>query len=314
MCVKLKVLVTGGCGFIGYNLVERLIRENCEIYVVDNLVRGSKENIHPGVYYYFEDINEFLKRKWIYSHKIDIIYHLAGLARVQPSFEKPIDTMITNVIGTQAVLEIARQFDSLVIYAGSSSSITDPYISPYASSKKMGEDMCKTYHLSYGVNVITARFFNVFGNRQLLDPVMGNLMGIWQYQYLNKLPLTIIKDACVKRRSFTRVEDIVEGLIRMSCLPEEEFDGQYINLGRDVNYSVDEISKIFIKYADRRIEWDEIKPREGEPKESLADLTHTYELLNFKPTLDVESYIKQWFEDVHSGKITKVSQIARSVK
>ncbi len=138
-----KILVTGGCGFVGSNLVDLLVEEN-DVYVVDNLITGKKENCNSKAKYIFEDIRE------VFSGEIpddlsdvEVVFHLAALARIQPSFNRPVETIDVNVRGTSMVCGFAKKVGAKLVYAGSSSFYAGVYLNPYAFSKWQGEEVWK---------------------------------------------------------------------------------------------------------------------------------------------------------------------------
>jgi len=147
-----KVLVTGGAGFIGSNLAEALLEKGHEVHIWDNLSTGKKENIPEGAKFYATDLSRGGQR--LRDHgDFEVIYHLAALARIQPSFEKPVLTSLANVSGTLTVLELAKSIGAKVVYAGSSSFYHDPYANPYTFTKWIGEEYCKMYNQVYNVPV-----------------------------------------------------------------------------------------------------------------------------------------------------------------
>ena len=223
---KKTILVTGGKGFIGSALVNRLELLGHNVEVLDNRNR-TIDNI---------DIAQFREQD------ADIVFHLAAESRVQPSFDRPVDTFHTNVTGTANVCQFAVNKGAKLVYAGSSSKHHNPYDSPYASSKWLGEEVVKTYKECYGLNAEIARFYNVYGPGEALDPVNGNVIGIWRYNVEQNLPLKIVGDGG-QRRDFTHVDDIVDGLIRIAFKDEKHEDAW--ELGTGVNYSVNELAGMF---------------------------------------------------------------------
>ena len=155
-----KILVTGGAGFIGYNLVKKLHEQGHKVIVIDDYSTGTQNNQIDGVIYKEMDIEQI---EYIKGDSIDLCYHLAAQSRVQPSFDDPTECFRVNVLGTQKVMEWAHHNDIEVVYAGSSSKHHDPSDSPYAMFKYLGEEVCKLYKKTYQVGVQIARFYNVYG-------------------------------------------------------------------------------------------------------------------------------------------------------
>ena len=187
-----KVLVTGGLGFVGSTLVKKLKQEGgYDITVMDNLSSPSSNASYKeeGVKYIIDDIlnidNVFYK-----DLSFDIIYHLAGLARIQPSFKNPVKYFYNNTFGTVKICDLARRCNAKIIYAGSSSAYSGTMNSPYAYAKYNGEEICKLFSKLYDMSAVTARFFNVYGNRQPVEGKFATVIGIFERQYKNKEPLT----------------------------------------------------------------------------------------------------------------------------
>ena len=153
----MKILVTGGVGFIGTALIKKLLNEGYNVHSLDNYEVGLKENEVDGCNYHVGDIENI----HLMDKDFNLIFHLAALSRIQPSFNNPTETFRVNTIGTQDVCEFARLSGAKVIYAGSSSRWHNPYQSPYAACKHMGEEACKMYKKTYGINIEIVRFYNV---------------------------------------------------------------------------------------------------------------------------------------------------------
>ena len=272
-----KILVTGGVGFIGTNLIKRLLSEGYEVISVDNYSTGKKENEQEGCVYHDLDIND---RELNFN--VDVIFHIAALARIQPSLIRPQETIEANVNGTLNVLELARKNNTPVIFAGSSSFHHGLYGSSYAWSKHAGEQLCKLYSEVYGLNTSICRFYNVYGPHQLEDGEYSTVLGIFERQYRNDEPLTITGKG-EQRRDFTHVDDIVDGLYR--CM-DKDLKAEIFELGRGVIYSINEIVDMF--GAERKY----IPARSGEYDVTLCTDTKAHEMLGWTPTRNLEDYIK----------------------
>tara|TARA_Y100000996_G_scaffold363947_1_gene307925 strand:- start:156 stop:1019 length:864 start_codon:yes stop_codon:yes gene_type:complete len=276
----MNVLVTGGAGFIGTHLTKRLVRENNKVDVLDDFSRGKKENKIEKVNYINRDVRQELNDLEDY----DVIFHLAALARIQPSFDEPLKTIDINAKGTANICDLAKRIKAKVIYAGSSSFYAGPYLNPYAFSKWQGEEICKMYSKVYGVSTANARFFNVYGDGQPSTGQYATIVGIFEEQYKAGSPLTITGDG-EQRRDFTHVEDIVSGLILMS---KGNWNGEIFNLGTAKNYSINELAAMY------RHKTKYIPKRPGEAAKTLADITFTKEKLGYKPGIDLNDYVKDW--------------------
>ena len=277
-----KILVTGGAGFIGSNLIKNLIENDCDVTSIDNYSTGTHKNEVEGAKYINDDIENIFKIKL----NFDLCFHLAAQSRVQPSFDDPQESVRINVTGTTKVMEWAKANKVKVIYAGSSSKHHDPSDSPYALTKFLGEEICKLYKKSFNVNVEIARFYNVYGPFEPLDEKFGNVIGIWQVKVNKNLPLPIVGDGNQKR-DFTHVLDIVDGLLKISN--SEIKHGDAWELGTGVNYSINELYTMFKKkYETSSVN---IPDQRGNYRETLRVNDDSINLLNWKPKDRLKEYI-----------------------
>ena len=274
-----KILVTGGVGFIGTNLIKRLLSEGHEVISVDNYSTGNRNNEQEGCTYYDLDINS---KDLPFDKTIDVIFHIAALARIQPSLIRPQGTIEANVNGTLNILELARKNNTPVIFAGSSSFHHGLYGSAYAWSKHAGEQLCKLYSEVYGLNTSICRFYNVYGPHQLEEGEYSTVLGIFERQLRNNEPLTITGTG-EQRRDFTHVDDIIDGLYK--CM-DKDFKAEIFELGRGVNFSINEIVKLY--GAEKKY----IPARNGEYPTTLCDYTKAKELLGWVPNKNLKDYIK----------------------
>ncbi|MDA0917402.1 MAG: NAD-dependent epimerase/dehydratase family protein [Proteobacteria bacterium] len=275
-------LVTGGAGFIGTNLILKLLEENYNILSLDNYSTGLKSNEIPGVKYIVSDIHDITYIK----ENIDICFHLAAQSRVQPSFENPYESIKTNVIGTTKVMEWAKNKKVKIVYAGSSSKHHNPADSPYAMSKYLGEEICNLYKKSFKINVEIARFYNVYGPYEPLDEKNGNVIGIWQAKVLKNKPLEIVGDGNQKR-DFTHVIDIVDGLMKIAESDIKHNDAWEIGTG--VNYSINELYNMFNKRFNVNSVY--INDQPGNYRETLRTNDDLINLLNWHPEDRLKEYI-----------------------
>lgn len=280
----MQILVTGGLGFVGSNLVDKLIKQGHDVTVVDNLSSesSSEKNKNPKAKYYIEDIRNL--NSIISSHipNFDVIYHLAGLARIQPSFTSPLEYIDVNINGTAKICELALKHGARLIYSSSSSINNGEYKTPYTFSKWGGEEALKTWIQCYKLDASICRFYNVYGPR---EPKTGNFATVVRKfirQYKNNKPLTIVGDG-KQRRDFTHVNDIVDGLIKV--MHHGKTDNLY-HLGRGINYSINELAFMF---KDAKIEY--IPLRKGEGLVTLADYEETFSKLSWRATHDLKDYI-----------------------
>ena len=283
----MKCLVTGGAGFVGTNLIKRLVKDKHNVWSLDNYTTGHIENQQDGCEYITGDIRDY--KHW---GKFDIIFHMAALPRIGPSFKNPKDVFDTNVLGTQNLLEYARRYNTPVIYAGSSSYHGGKYKNPYTFTKWQGEELCKMYGNIFGVSSSICRFYNVYGDYMINEGAYRTVLSILKEQYEKGEPLTITSDG-EQRRDFTHVDDIVDGMIRVMRAMHGEVDMYYhgaeFELGRGKNYSINEVADMFGEDYPREY----INPIKGEVRETLCKDIKTKEMLDWKPKRNLEEWLKE---------------------
>jgi len=279
----MKVLVTGGAGFIGMNLIKRLLKEGHEIVSLDNYETGFKENHVENATYIEGDIETIL----YIDGKYDLVYHLAALSRIQPSFEDPTETFRVNTQGSQCVAEWARQKNAKVVYAGSSSRWHDPLQSPYAAFKHMGEEIFKLYRKTYKLNAEICRFYNVYGDGEIVDGDWAAVIGIWRRQVRDGEKITIVGDG-EQRRDFTHVNDIVDALYKVGMSGEKHEDAW--ELGAGINYSINEMFGMF-KERFPHIESIYLPDQPGNYRKTLRENDDTLERLGWQPKDRLKDYI-----------------------
>ena len=276
----MQVLVTGGVGFVGTNLCERLINDNHEVWSFDNYTTGDRKNEIEGVNYYNIDIRDGFEN-WI--KKFDVIFHLAALPRIGPSFTNPKEVCDVNVSGTQNVLEYARHHNTPVVYAGSSSFWGGVYKTPYTFSKWQGEELCKMYEMIYGLNVTICRFYNVYGDFMPTEGEYRTVIPIFLEQHRSEEPLTITSDG-EQRRDFTHVDDIVDAMMKVVQLNKW---GSVYELGRGKNHSINEVAEMF---GGDKVYIDEIP---GEVRNTLCKSELARKKLKWEPKVN----LKEWIEE-----------------
>tara|TARA_R100001129_G_scaffold99743_1_gene68158 strand:- start:69 stop:899 length:831 start_codon:yes stop_codon:yes gene_type:complete len=274
------VLITGGVGFIGTNLCKRLINDNHKVWSIDNYSTGNKQNEIKGVNYLNFDIRDNFYNN---ISEIDVIFHLAALPRIGPSFSNPKEVCDINVGGTHNILEYARKHKIPVIYAGSSSFWGGVYKNPYTFSKWQGEELCKMYEQIYELNVTICRFYNVYGDYMPTDGEYRTVLPIFLEQYKNGEPLTITGDG-EQRRDFTHVDDIVDAMVKVVQLNKW---GSVYELGRGKNHSINEVVHMF---NSERIY---IKQIPGEVRNTLCKSELARKKLKWKPKINLEEWIRE---------------------
>ncbi len=309
---KTKIIVTGGAGFIGSHVVDRLVNEGYFVTVLDNLSTGKKSQINKKAKFINADIKN-LKEIKKYFKEADYVFHLAARARIQPSIIDPAPTFDDNIIGTLNVLLASRNAGvKKVIYSASSSAYGDQksfplreemredFKSPYSLSKYVGEKTCELFSKLYGLKTVSLRYFNVYGPRQLTDGAYATVVGIFIKQLQNGKPLTIVNPGTI-RRDFTHVSDVVEANI-LAMKSQKIGMGEVINIGCGNNYSINEVASLILRNKKPEIRFAGanflskphavyIPERSGESKITLADNKKAQQLLGWKPKVSFEDGI-----------------------
>ena len=293
----MKILVTGGAGFVGTNLIKKLLSDNHRVVSLDNYSTGKKENEinQKGVQYFDVDLREVSDYSF-FMDKPDVIFHLAALARIQPSLKDTTTALNNNFLSTMNVLEFARLSNSAVVYAGSSTFHHGLWGSPYAWSKHAGEQMCELYSKVFGLPTSTCRFYNVYGEHQLEDGAYATVVGIFEKQYREGKPLTITGDG-EQRRDFTHINDIVDALVKLGngllSKDNSSISGQIFEFGRGKNFSINELANMFGDDYPKEY----LPARDGEYDYTLADSTKAKKILDWNPTLDIKNHINKVIND-----------------
>ena len=299
----MRCLVTGGAGFIGSNLVDKLIEEGHEVIIVDDMSTGKSENINSKATIWVVDIADVDEDWEEIFDGAEIVFHLAAKARVQPSIDNPVEFDRTNVGGLLNMLDCSRKYGvKRFIYSSSSSVYGDVKelptsegqelnpLSPYALQKLMGEQYCKLFSELYGLETTCLRYFNVYGERQLLEGAYCLVMGKFSQQKLNGKPMTIRGDG-EQRRDFTYVGDVVDANIRCMNYPLE-FNGDIFNVGNGDNLSVNQIAEL--------MNGDTINIEPViEPKATLADNNKIKKILGWKPVGNIKEWIPNWKKELN---------------
>ena len=278
-----RILVTGGAGFIGTNLIKELKNQDYDVVSIDNYSTGSKTTHIKGVNYIDIDIEDI---SIISESNFDYCFHLAAQSRVQPSFENPQESLRVNASGTIKVLEWVRHNQIKLVYAGSSSKHHNPSDSPYATTKYLGEELCKLYKKSYNVDVEIARFYNVYGPGENIDEKFGNVIGIWSAKILKGESLPIIGDGSQKR-DFIHVIDIVDGLIKIAFSDLKHDDAW--ELGTGVNYSINQLFSFFNERFN--VNSCNLPDQPGNYRETLRDNDDMLRLLDWIPEDRLKEHI-----------------------
>jgi len=299
----MKTLVTGGAGFIGSHLVELLLNLGHEVVVLDNLSTGRLENIsHIKHKIKFIKCDLTLKSDWINSFKgISWVFHLAALADIVPSIQKPKEYFNANVNGTFNVLEASRLNGvKKFIYSASSScygipnnfptseneKISPQY--PYALTKRLGEELVLHWSKVYKLPSISCRFFNVYGTRSRTSGTYGAVFGIFLAQKLANKPMTIVGDG-KQTRDFTYVTDVAEALVEVAKSKKE---GEIYNVGSGNTVSINKI----VELLEGKKTY--IPKRPGEPNCTFADIRKIKRQINWVPKISIEEGVKIILKDI----------------
>ena len=295
----MRVLVTGGAGFIGSNIAERLVYQGHQVTVLDDLSTGKKENLisivrHPNFLFCEGSVLDLpLLQEMIRSHGIEYICHQAARPSVTRSIEDPIATHEVNVTGTLNVLMAAHETGCLRVVVASSSSIYgDTAVlpkqedmnyqprSPYAASKVAGELYLKVFYTVYGLRTIGLRYFNVYGRYQDPNSHYAAVIPKFISSALKSEPLTIEGDG-EQTRDFTYIDDVVNANLLSLTVPEAH--GECVNIGYGEQTSILSLAKTIISqtHSSSRIVYQD--PRPGDVRDSLADISLAKSVLGFKP-------------------------------
>lgn len=299
-----KYLVTGGAGFIGSHLVDKLVEQNHKVIIIDNLSTGKKENINPKADFYQLDICDFEKIKPIFQG-INYVFHLAAIPRVPVSIKNPVLTSEVNILGTINVFKAAIDARvKRIIFASSSSvygeqdrlpleeSMIPNPLSPYGLQKLVGEQFAKLFTKIYDLPIICLRFFNVYGPRIDFNSDYSLVLGKFLRLKAEKKPLTIFGDG-EQTRGFCFVDDVVDANIK-AMESEKLKGGEVINVGQEKNYSINYLSKLIggeVQYLPKR---------KGDPLHTKADISLAKQLLDWQPKVDFNDGVeitKKWFEE-----------------
>jgi len=291
-------IVTGGAGFIGSHIVEKLKRLDHMVVVIDNEYSDNdnfhwrKDTLNVNI-----DITDYKALKKAFTGA-DYIFHCAAEARIGPAIENPVNALNINTMGTCNVLQCAREVGAKkVLYSSTSSGYglnespnvetqPDDCLNPYSVSKIAGEKLCKMYTDLYGLNTIIFRYFNVFGERAPRKGQYAPVTGIFLRQKAAGEPLTIVGDG-EQRRDYIYVKDVANANVMAAISnPDDDAYGQVYNVGSGKNYSVNEIASFI---SDDTIN---IPPRIGEARNSLANIDKIQKTFAWKPEVDVEQWIK----------------------
>jgi UDP-glucose 4-epimerase len=277
----MKILVTGGAGFIGSHLCEKLIKDKHDVHSLDNYSTGKVENHIKGVQYIQGETKDIFN---LVTFKPDTIYHLGEYSRVEQSFEDIENVWRFNKDGIFAVLQFCRQTEAKLIYAGSSTKFADGGLgrsqSPYAWTKASNTELVENYGDWFGIKYAITYFYNVYGEREIATGKYATLIALFIEKYKSNKPLTIVSPG-TQLRNFTHISDIVSGLI----LVGEKGEGDNYGIGCSEAISILDVAKMF----DSEIKM--LPERKGNRMSASTECKRTKEL-GWKQSVNLKDYIK----------------------
>ena len=302
-------LVTGGCGFIGSHIVERLLEEGHNVRVIDNFSTGRLENLvqhkeNPNLTIYQKDIRDQGEIEAIFKD-VDYVFHMAALADIVPSIQKPWEYYSSNVLGTYNVVECARKAGiKKLVYAASSScyGIPEDYPTdeqakiqpqyPYALTKRLGEETVLHWGQVYDLPVITLRLFNVYGTRSRTSGTYGAVFGVFLAQKLAGKPFTVVGTG-EQTRDFTYVTDVADAFYTAAC---SNIVNETFNVGSGGTYAVNRLCDLLGG------EIVHIPKRPGEPDCTFADTRKIEKMLGWKAKITLEEGVQKILENIDYWK------------
>lgn len=298
----MKVLITGGSGFIGSHIAERFHNEGNEVFVVDNLSTGKRENIPfiDDAHFYQENVqNHELLTDLIKTHQFEYIFHLAAMVSVVETVEKPVESNGDNIDSTIHLLEATRQHNNNLkkFFFASSAAIygdlpdlpksvensnVNP-LSPYAVQKFAGEQYTKIYHTLYGLPTVALRFFNVYGPRQNPESDYSGVLSIINQKFLNKAPFTFFGDG-KQTRDFIYIKDLLQAI--WIVIEDDSTNGKVFNAGTGKQTDLITVFNAFSDYFGYEIPYSFTDARAGDIKHSYSDVSPLKDL-GFRPEYDI---------------------------
>lgn len=313
-----KIIVAGGAGFIGSHLCKRLLHEGNTVYCLDNLISSKKENIvnlmdNPQFAFIQHDVTQPLRGIADRFADVHCIFHLASPASPNAAspnsyINHPIETLLTNSVGTYNLLEFAKEKQALFLYASTSEVYGNPAVSPqpetyfgnvnpngirsvYDEGKRFGEAMTAAYHRKFNVNTRIIRIFNTYGPFMQKDD--GRAVSTFVNQALTNVPLTVFGDG-TQTRSFCYIDDLIEGIMR--AMFTEGTNGEVMNLGNPDERTITDIAMIIKKLVGSSVQIVHKPLPSDDPHQRRPDITKAKTLLKWDPTISLEDGLKKTIE------------------
>ena len=305
----MRSLVTGGAGFIGSHLVDKLLEMGHQVTVVDNesSICNQKFYWNDKAWNVKADISDAQVMEQVFScvnegmPKIDWVFHLAAYSRIQIALKNPVGCVRTNVLGTTTLLQNAREHGVKAFVNSSTSSsyglknepplredMTPDCLNPYSVSKVAAENICKMYSDLFDINTVSLRYFNVYGDRQPLVGQYAPVVGLFLEQWKKGEAFTIVGDG-EQRRDFTHVDDVVKANIA-AAERASDIRGEIINVGTGTNHSINQIADMICNCYTKNF----IPPRPAEARVTLADISKAKKLLGYMPSIEISDWIDEY--------------------
>ena len=305
----MRSLVTGGAGFIGSHLVDKLLEMGHQVTVVDNESSICNEEFYwnDEAWNVKADISDPQIMEQVFNcvnegmPQIDYVFHLAAYSRIQIALKNPVGCVRTNVLGTTMLLQYAREHGVKAFINSSTSSsyglknepplredMTPDCLNPYSVSKVAAENMCKMYSDLFDLNTVNLRYFNVYGERQPLVGQYAPVVGLFLEQWKKSEAFTIVGDG-EQRRDFTHVNDVVRANIA-AAERASDISGEIINVGTGTNHSVNQIADMICNSYTKNF----IPPRPAEARVTLADISKAKKLLGYMPSIEISDWIDEY--------------------
>jgi len=296
-----RAIVTGGAGFIGSHVVDRLIDDGFKVIVIDNESAECNAEFYYNkkAEYYKYDIEDYDLIEPLFKG-VDYVFHLAAESRIQPTLDRPVKACMTNIIGTCNILEASRRNGiKRVMYSSTSSAyglknkiplnetMHRDCLNPYSVTKVGAEDLCKMYYTLYGLETVIFRYFNVYGERQPLKGQYAPVVGLFLEMKKAGKPMTVVGDG-LQTRDYTYVKDVVEANMLAMNSNNEEIFAEIFNVGTGTNHSV--LDLVHMIKGDH----NHLPARQGEARDTLADNSKLKNALNWQSKETIDAWISKY--------------------
>ena len=301
-----RAIVTGGAGFIGSHIVDRLVKDGYKVIVIDDESAESNDVFYrnPEAEYHKISIEDYEAIEPLFKD-VSYVFHLAAVARIQLTIENPEKAIETNYTGTHNILRAAKKYGiKRVMYSSTSSAYglkNEPplketmqrdCLNPYSVTKVDAEDLCKMYYTLYGVETVIFRYFNVYGDRHPTKGQYAPVIGLFVRQIQEGGKMTVVGDG-LQTRDYTNVSDVVDINLAAATCEHDDVCGEIINVGTGTSHSVLDIVEML-----KPGHFEYIPARPGEARHTLADITKAQTLLEFDPKIKLEDWIDNHKKEV----------------